>query len=425
MLNVDEAIRAVLERAVPQAPFKSKLRYGSSSWILAEDVEADRDSPPFNKSLLDGYAVRSHDMTGGIKDFVVIEEVTAGHVPTRRVGPGEAVAIMTGVPLPEGADAVVMVEIAERRGDRVILTPARLPLAGDGWLPRGAEMKRGETIAHSGETLSPARCGLLASVGHALVSSRRTPFVTVLSTGDELVDHAAEPGPGQIRDSNGPMLRKLLRDDRFNEYLPDPPIPAIIPDDSACLRHAIGQGLHAHALLITGGVSAGKLDLVPAVLRDLGVEPVFHKVRLKPGKPLFFGIGPPRDSRPGDGTTQGPWPSTLVFGLPGNPVSGLVGYLLFVRPALRKMAGENVTGPLLRHGGMLAQPFSHRGDRPTYHPARWIEPEPGVAAPCRIEPLPWAGSPDLRTVASADGFAVFPEGDHDFPAGAPLAFLPL
>ncbi len=165
-------------------------------------------------------------------------------------------------------------------------------------------------------------------------------------------------------------------------------------------------------LLVTGGVSAGKRDLVPAVLSELGVETVFHKVRLKPGKPLLFGVGPARgESKPG----------TLVFGLPGNPVSGLVGFLLFVRPALEILRGMPDAEAPDAIRLPLASPFQHRGDRPTYHPSRFVARGGEILA----EPLDWAGSPDLRTVAQADGFAVFPAGDRRYEAGELVNFLPI
>ena len=156
------------------------------------------------------------------------------------------------------------------------------------------------------------------------------------------------------------------------------------------------DGLASDVLLITGGVSAGTRDLVPETLEALGVERVFHKVRLKPGKPLLFGVGPGRGDRPG----------TLVFGLPGNPVSGAVGFLLFVRPALERLAGREVS-PVRYRSGRLSEPFHHRGDRPTYHPA-----DDSTDEATRVHPLDWAGSADLKTVARADGFAVFPSGDR-------------
>ena len=164
-------------------------------------------------------------------------------------------------------------------------------------------------------------------------------------------------------------------------------------------------------LLITGGVSAGNRDLVPEALASLGVDRVFHKVRIKPGKPLWFGVGPP--------ATRGP--GALVFGLPGNPVSGVVGFLLFVRPALDRLWSRTAPRPYLGRG-RLAAPFAHSGDRPTYHPSRLV-PRADRPGESEVEPLAWAGSADLRTVAQADGFAVFPAGDRAYEAGETVDFL--
>ncbi len=236
------------------------------------------------------------------------------------------------------------------------------------------------------------------------------PRVVVVPTGDELVDPDQVPGVGQIRNSHAVMLGAMARPIAESQVTP------IAPDDPERLCEVLGRGLEeADVLLITGGVSAGARDLVPATLTELGVVTIFHKIRLKPGKPLLFGIGPPRggDDRAG----------ALVFGLPGNPVSGLVGFLLFVVPALRAMLGEPTGTIDTRYRtGRLAAPFRHRGDRPTFHPARLQKSGEDLD---QIQPLDWKGSADLRTAAIADGFAIFPPGDHDHPAGEVVRFLPL
>jgi molybdopterin molybdotransferase len=188
----------------------------------------------------------------------------------------------------------------------------------------------------------------------------------------------------------------------------------VVPDEEAALNDALGWGLSADVLLISGGVSAGTRDLVPGALAALGVEQVFHKVSLKPGKPLWFGIGPPRGQAPG----------TLVFGLPGNPVSGLVCFLLFVRPALDCLRGLPPNPPETLPA-KLSTRFTHRGERPTYHPAKRLTASRAPGEPLSVEPLDWAGSADLRTVALADGFAMFPAGDRDYDPGAPVDFLPM
>lgn len=403
MITVDEALRAVLARAAQLPPCTSALA-DALGRALAEDVAADLDLPPFEKALMDGYAVRASDLAGGNDRLSVGEEITAGRTPTRPLGPCEAAAIMTGAPMPEGADAVVIVERTRRDGESVVIEHPTVT-TGQNVMKRGREMKKGEAVLARGEVLNAASLGVLASVGRTRVEVTGRPRVAIVSTGDELVEPDRVPGPGQIRNSNATVLRALAAENGAEvETYP------IAPDESKALREVLGRGLSADVLLITGGVSAGNRDLVPAALEGLGVSKVFHKVRVKPGKPIWFGVGPGRD----DGS-----PGALVFGLPGNPVSNIVGFLLFVRPALDTLAGR--PGHRDRSvSARLTKRFVHTGDRPTYHPARRLEGEP-----LSIEPLDWAGSADLRTVARADGFAVFPAGDRDYSAGEIVRFLPL
>jgi molybdopterin molybdotransferase len=407
MITVEEALNAVLQRAVGLPPRPSALA-DALGCTLAEDVAADLDLPPFEKALMDGYAVRTSDLSGGDRRLSVGEEVSAGRTPTRPLGPREAAVIMTGAPLPSGADAVVMVERTRREGATVVVDDPALA-AGRNLLPRGREMRAGEVVVARGAVLNAARLGVLASVGRSSVAVVPRPRVAIVSTGDELVEPDRVPGPGQIRNSNATVLRALVAGAGCEpEALPN------APDEPRALRETLARGLGADVLLITGGVSAGNRDLVPEALERLGVTKVFHKVRLKPGKPLWFGVGPAR----GGGA-----PSPLVFGLPGNPVSGIVGFVLFVRPALDSLAAR--PGRADRSvDARLAGPFDHKGDRPTYHPARVAEGGPTTGVPT-VEPLDWAGSADLRTVAQAHGFAVFPAGDRGYAPGEIVRFLPL
>ena len=407
MLTVDEALEAVLGRAHSLPSRRFRLA-DASGCLLAEDVSADLDSPPFPKALVDGYAVRAADLIGPSCRLTLGEEILAGRMPCRPLAEGEAALVMTGAPLPEGADAVVMREQAQPTGDGwVVLEPARPVVAGLNRMTRGREMRAGEVVLRRGERLNPARIGLLAAVGRPEVAVIPRPRVVVVPTGDELVEPDRCPGPGQIRNSNAATLRALARASGAEaEAAP------IAPDEPAALREALRNGLDAaDVLLVAGGVSAGDLDLVPAALGSLGVSCVFHKVQVKPGKPIWFGVGPPR----GDGA-----PGPLVFGLPGNPVGGIVGFLLFVRPALDMMRGGAVPATY-SYPVRLVGPFHHRGPRPTYHPARLV----GRAGEeiSGVETLEWAGSADLRTVARADGFAAFPAGDRNYEAGQVVDFL--
>jgi molybdopterin molybdotransferase len=385
MLEVADARGVVLRACQPLDVAPTPLAEALGR-VLAEDVRADLDSPPFTKSLMDGYAVRADD---GL-NLRLTDVVAAGDPPGATVGPGEAIRIFTGAPLPDGADAVVMVEKTEpaepKVGEPVRLTEPVKP--GQNVLPRGREMRAGDVVLPVGTAITPAAVGLLAGVGRATVSAVRPPRVAVMATGSELVEADATPGPGQIRNSNGPMLvAQAARSKSVPLYL------GIGRDDANVLAAMVRDGLaNADVLILAGGVSVGAFDLVPGVLHGLGVEAHFHKVRMKPGKPLLFG-------------TRG---NTLVFGLPGNPVSSFVCFELFVRPALRALAGHRDPGPNTATLP-LSEPLSAKNDRPTFHPAKL-----GGTA---VRPLPWFGSADLRALLTADALLVLPPGEVRFGAG--------
>jgi molybdopterin molybdotransferase len=309
---------------------------------------------------------------------------------------------MTGAPLPAGADAVVMVEQTALAGDRVriLQSPVRL---GQNIVRRAASLARGQVVLQPGKVLRPIEIGLLAEVGRGYVQGIQAPLVTVIPTGNELVHLSQTPGPGKIRNSNGPLLRALAQSAgaRAREF----PIAADNPDG---LRMLILMGFGSRIIVLSGGVSAGVLDLVPNVLRELGVEEVFHKVNLKPGKPLWFGV----KRHPEQGC------QTLVFGLPGNPVSSLVCFELFVRPAIEKLSGREPKG-LPRMTARLTQEHKQRGERPTYWPAA-IKEKNGQRS---VTPLPWQGSGDLRTLTDANCLAIFPPGDRVFQPGEEVTVL--
>jgi molybdopterin molybdotransferase len=368
--------------------------------VLAENVRADADEPAFHKALVDGYALRAADLAGASR-LQIGETIFAGQTPSRAIRPNEAAVIMTGAPVPDRADAVVMHEQTEAM-DGFVRFRNGLVQPGQNVLTRGRVHRRGDVVLAEGSRLSAAALGLLASVGRTRVLAIPRPRLAIVATGDELVDPGQVPGPGQIRNSNAIMLHALALQHQANATV----LPTA-PDEPERLETILRAGLEHDLLLISGGVSAGQRDLVPAALERLGVRPVYHKVRLKPGKPIWFGAGPARGESPG----------TLVFGLPGNPVSSLVGFLLFVSPAIRVLAGGQWQEPattLCR----LAAGFEHKGDRPTYFPAR-------RAGADLVETLSWSGSADLSAVARADGFVVFPAGDRSFPPGETLPFLSL
>jgi molybdopterin molybdotransferase len=403
MLSVSQAQALILHEARPRPPEAVPLGPAALGAVLAEDVASDLDMPPYDKALMDGYAVRAADLADGRAALPVVEEITAGRVPRHALGPGQASRIMTGAPVPAGADAVVMVERTRLLEDGRVLVEGRPPRAGDNVLPRGREMRRGEVILAAGAELRPQELGLLAAVGRTEARVVPAPRVAVLSTGDEVVEAGEAPGPGQIRNSNGPMLVALAaRAGARPRYL------GIARDRLDSLRPLVEDGLRDDVLVLSGGVSAGKLDLVPGVLQEAGVTARLHKVEMKPGKPAFFGTRD-RDGR-----------RALVFGLPGNPVSALACFALFVRPALRRLAGHVNPGtePV---NATLAEDFAYRTDRPTYHPAH-LEVAEGRYV---VRAVPWFGSADLRGLARANALLVLPAGDHQHRAGGAFAVVPL
>ncbi len=402
MIEVDEALTLVRERAHVKPP--CRMPTGEAlGLVLAEDIISDVDSPPHDKALVDGYAVRSADVSGASSELTVLEEVTAGEVPAKEVVQGTTTRIMTGAPLPAGADAVVMVERTELLAPTVVRINESSIRPRQNIMARAASMKRGERVLSENTVIGPVQIGLLAEVGRADVLVRPHPSVAVLATGDELVAADTQPEAGQIRNSNGPMICALVsRAGGLDVDL------GIARDNSDELRRLIARGLESDVLVLSGGVSAGVRDLVPSVLAALNVEQVFHKVNLKPGKPLWFGVssGSPR--------------VTLVFGLPGNPVSSLVCFELFVRPAIEILSGRACE---IRRSlqARLTKEHLHRSDRPTYWPAAVTECD----GERLVEPLAWQGSADLRTLANANGLAFFPPGERRFTAGESVDVHPL
>ena len=392
MLSVAEALELVLQQAQTLAPRRIAAAEALGCQV-AEAIASDVDSPPHDKSIVDGYAVQAATAAAGV-ELQILEEVTAGAVPQKAVTADTATRIMTGAGLPTGADAVVMIEQTTLHGDRVRIDAASVR-AGQNIMRRATSLARGQQVLGPGKTLRAIELGLLAEVGRTHVAAIPRPQVAVLATGNELVETARLPGPGQIRNSNGPLLAALVR-----QAGATPIELGIARDNPADLRDKISRGLAHDVLVLSGGVSAGVLDLVPQVLAELGVCQVFHKVNLKPGKPLWFGVAPRAGGEP-----------TLVFGLPGNPVSTLVCFELFVRPAIAQLGGRGALG-LQKARARLTAEHRQRGDRPTYWPAQIQLTGSGNQA----TPLSWQGSGDLRTLSEANALAHFPAGDRLFQA---------
>ena len=325
MIEFEEA-RALVLSALKTRPPESVLLAEALGRTLARDIKARENIPPFDKATMDGYALRAEDIRASGKDAAVelevLEDLPAGRVSRRSVGRGQAVRIMTGAPLPKGADAVVMVEDTERSGGRVIIRRAVRPADNTG--QAGEDLKKGELVLERGAVIGPAETGMLAATGLARVPVVRRPKLAVIATGDEIVEPGERKAAGQIRNSNGPaLLAMALRAGADAKYL------GIARDSSSSLRAKLARAKGTDILVLTGGVSVGDYDLVKDELRAAGVKPVFWQVRIKPGKPVFFG-------RRG---------SQLVFGLPGNPTSAMVTFLLFVQPAIERLLGRTNPGP--------------------------------------------------------------------------------
>jgi len=396
MRSVEEALEIVLRETGVLSAERISLEEAAGR-VLAEEVFADADQPPFAKAMMDGFALRSLDVCAAPVELEVIEEIPAGTMPSHALKQGQAARIMTGAPLPEGADAVQMVEKTEsvRDGGWVRILEAVGP--GGHVAPRGRELKAGETVLLPGESLTPPRIGVLSSVGKATVLVHRRPRVAVAPTGDELVSWDATPSPGQIRNGNGPALAASCR--QLGAEVLD---LGIIRDDAAALEKCLQQGLTTDLLLLSGGVSMGTYDLVEPALERGGVEIFFRQIAIRPGKPAVFG-------RKGN---------CLVFGLPGNPVSSLVIFQVLVAPALRKMQGEaRWEGSSLE--ALLEAPVTQHTGRTSYLPGTLRFD--GAAA--RIHPIPTSGSADLPAYSRANALLIMPADRDRVEAGEKLRVL--
>jgi len=345
----------------------------SAGRVLAENITADRDYPPFARSARDGYAVRAADLPG---ELHVIGEVRAGQVFDRPVAHGEAVEIMTGAPLPEGADAVLMIEHTERTSDRIRTDRTHQP--GDNFNPRGLEAVAGSDVLTAGRRLGFAEIALLATVGRTSVKVYRRPRVAVLPTGDEIVEAGQTPEPFQIRNSNAwSMAVQVARAGG------DPHILPIARDNYESTRALVEEGLTHDLLLLSGGVSAGKYDIVERVLADCGAEFFFTRVLIQPGQPAVFGIAR----------------GTFFFGLPGNPASTMVTFEIFARAAVELLSGASDAPLPLLHAKMW-KGFRQKPGLTRFLPAHVSEDG------ATVEPLSWHGSGDVASLARANAFMV-------------------
>jgi len=393
LLTFEEAQARILAAVRPLSVEQVRVAEAAGR-VLAEDALAAVDLPPFPSSAMDGYAVRTADLPGTLR---VVGESAAGAPFAGTVGPGEAVAISTGAVVPEGADAVAPVEIVVKQENSVAIDSGREVSASI--RPRGGDVRAGEVVARAGTRLGPAGIAGLAAAGTASVSCARRPRVAVVATGSELVAPGVPLAPGQIYESNTLMLAAALAVGGA-EIVSKPSVP----DDEASLQEAIENALEADVLVTSGGVSVGEHDLVREVARALGVEELFWRVAIKPGKPLAFG-------------TRGP---TLVFGLPGNPVSALVSAELFVKPALRALQG--MPEPLPRfEPGRISSDLRRNPERDEFVRARTRLAADAVV----LEPLRGQESHMIASASSADALVHVPRGNDEITTGSVVSWLRL
>lgn len=388
-----EARQCVIEqvRALAPSPRLEQVSLADSAGrVLAEDVLADRDYPPLARSIRDGFAVYAQGFSGQAR---VIGEVRAGDTFSGTVNPGEAVEIMTGAPMPAGANAVIMVEHVHREGDRIVAD--KTPKPGDFVNNRGTEAARGSTLLAAGWRIGFAEVAMLATVGQTQVAVYGRPEVAILATGDEIVPVDAKPAEHQIRNSNGWSIAAQVR--RAGGV---PRVLSVAPDEYRRTRELVEKGLAADLLLLSGGVSAGKYDIVEKVLSDLGAEFYFDRVLIQPGQPVVFGRVHDR----------------FFFGLPGNPVSTMVTFEIFARAALELLSGQrDVALPILRT--RLARDFRHKAGLTRFLPA--ILSADGAT----LTPVAWQGSSDVAAMSRANAWLVADANREEYKAGDEIGVL--
>lgn len=400
MIPVDEALKNVLE-LTPQLPPVRKSLGEIGSDVLAEDVFAQTDVPMFTNSAMDGFAVLAEDVSSVPVSLKLRGAVKAGDILLKQMVRGEAVKIMTGAPLPEGADTVVMVEYTEQRGDTVLIS--RTAGMGENVRFQGDEIKRGEIGLQMGARLNPASTGFLASLGREYVEVFAKPRVAIVVTGDELVPPGQALKPGQIWESNSITMKSAL-----SEFRIVPVYSGNARDTREDLKRHLQAALEASdILLVCGGISVGDYDFVQETLLGLGVERVFWRVAVKPGKPTFFG-------------THG---EKVAFGLPGNPASVLVTYLIFVRPAILKMMGrQDVTLPQVE--AVLEEDLNIKGDRTNY--MRGVFQKSGGDGCLSVRRAGLQASSVLESFSRANCLIILEKGKTEFKRGESvnIAVLP-
>lgn len=385
MISIEEARGLVLEK-LPQRQVELVHFQAALHRVLAEDLRADMDIPPFDRAAVDGYALRSADVGNAPAVLDLAGEVRAGGDSSVALAPGHAIAVTTGAPVPAGADAVQMIEQVQISGEGRRIAVLQSIEPGKNIVPRGFEAAAGEVVLEAGRALGPAEMAVLATFGCTCPPVWRRPRVALLVTGDELVEVDHTPRAGQIRNSNAYSLTSQL-----NCLGIEPEYLGIARDNPEDLRRKVIAGLESEVLIISGGASVGPYDLVKGILEQIGVTIMFSRVAVRPGKPTVFGVKE----------------HTLVFGLPGNPVSSLVSFETFVRPAIGRICG--IARPdLERLEGELQATMRQAPGRTAYLPAVLSRTGGGWA----VAPLAWKGSGDIIGFSRADALVVFP-ADRD------------
>ena len=420
VLTFEEARLAVENRASRLSPAETETTdlLRAAGRVLAEPIAADRDIPPFPRSMRDGYAVRAADLATLPASLKVIGEIKAGprELPSA-LNRGETFSIMTGAPVPPGADAVVMVEYTSPQGDSVEIT--RGVAAGENVVAQGAEAKRGNLLLDRGTRLNEAAIALAASAGKSRLQVFVRPTVAILTTGDEIVGVDTAPGPTQIRNSNSYSLAVQIQ-----QAGGQPVILPIAPDNAHRLRDLIEEGLKRDLLIMTGGVSMGRYDLVEQVLADLEAEFFFTGARIQPGQPVVFGrVGSCGSGRPA--RSGAPAPSSnnsspkYFFGLPGNPVSTMVTFELFAKPMLEALSGMSPR-PLTFLHARLKSEIRVKSGLKRFLPAILS----GKYEESVVELVPWQGSGDIAAQSRSNCYIVIPADREHIAAGEWIAVMP-
>jgi molybdopterin molybdotransferase len=400
-----ERAREVVERHAalmrPRAT-KTVALLESFGRVLAEPIIADRDFPPFARATRDGYAILASDVVTFSSKFAVIGEIKAGAASSLALNRGQAVAIMTGAPVPAGADTVVMVENVLRDGDTAEIT--KTVVIGENVVPAGAEARRGDQILPSGMRIDYVAVALAAAVGKASFQVYRRPRIAILATGDEVVDVTADPSAVQIRNSNSYSLAAQV-----HKAGGEPVILPIAADEPSRLRDLIVEGLTHDLLLMSGGVSMGKHDLVETVLAELGAEFLFTGVLIQPGRPVVFGHMKAEKASSAH---------IYFFGLPGNPVSTMVTFQLFVRPAIEALSGGK-PGKLIYLYARLKSEIKTKRGLTRFLPALLT----GEFGHPEVELIPWQGSGDMAAAARANCYAVIPPDQDRLSAGESIGIV--